>query len=186
MKICFSSVFASFCIGKASFDNKFYRRKLFDNKALLRGNNKSMYLYSMKQRTLDELDSSFALFDNWDDRYRFLIDLGKRLPIMDENLKTDTALVPGCTSRVWLVAKVDDDAKLHFWADSDAQIVRGLIYLLMSAYQDQSTDHIVAIDINKVFEGLGLHQHLSPNRRNGFFAMVEKIKQYAQRSECNA
>ena len=138
----------------------------------------------MKLRTLEELDSSFALFDNWDDRYRFLIDLGKRLPVMDESLKTDTAIVPGCTSRVWMVSKIED-GRFHFWADSDAQIVKGLIYLLMAAYQDKTMEEIAALDIQAVFEGLGLHQHLSPSRRNGFFAMVNKIRQLSTRDTCN-
>jgi cysteine desulfuration protein SufE len=137
----------------------------------------------MKLRTLEELDSSFALFDNWDDRYRFLIDLGKRLPDMDEHLKTDEHLVRGCTSRVWLIAESGDDDHLHFQADSDAQIVRGLIYLLMSAYQDKPLSQVKTLDIQGVFEGLGLHQHLSPNRRNGFFAMVERIKLLSARVE---
>ena len=132
----------------------------------------------MKLRTLDELDSSFALFDNWDDRYRYLIDLGKRLPDMDDSLKTDETLVRGCTSRVWMVAEFEGDS-FHFVADSDAQIVRGLIYLLMSAYQDKTVEDINTLDIQKVFEDMGLHGHLSPNRRNGFFAMVDRIKTLA-------
>lgn len=129
----------------------------------------------MKLRTLDELESSFALFDDWDDRYRYLIDLGKRLPDMDDSLKTDATLVRGCTSRVWLVPEFEG-GRFHFAADSDAQIVRGLIYLLMSAYQDKTAGDINELDIQAVFEAMGLHQHLSPSRRNGFFAMVDRIR----------
>jgi cysteine desulfuration protein SufE len=126
-------------------------------------------------RTLNDLADSFALFDNWEDRYRYLIDLGQRLPPMDNALKTDDNLVRGCTSRVWLVAEIHD-GKFHFIADSDAQIVRGLIYLLMAAYQDKPLQDISSIEIEKEFEQIGLNRHLSPNRRNGFFAMVERIR----------
>lgn len=129
-------------------------------------------------RTLGELADSFALFDNWEDRYRYLIDLGQRLPPMDNIFKTDDNLVQGCTSRVWLVAETAD-GKLHFSVDSDAQIVRGLIYLLMAAYQDKSPAEISAIKIENEFEQIGLNRHLSPNRRNGFFAMVERIRSLA-------
>ena len=132
----------------------------------------------MAQRTLDELAESFAMFDNWEDRYRYLIDLGGRLPPMDNALKTDEHFVRGCTSKVWLVAE-KRDGKLHFTADSDALIVKGLIYLLLVAYQDRTADDIAKVNIESAFEKIGLHQHLSPNRRNGFFAMVEKIRALA-------
>lgn len=129
----------------------------------------------MAAKTLEDLVESFALFDNWEDRYRYIIELGHRLPPMDPALRTDAHLVKGCTSRVWLVA-AQRDGKWHFLADSDAQIVRGLIYILMLAYQDQPCESIAAIDIEKDFEALGLSSHLSPSRRNGFFAMIEKIR----------
>lgn len=134
----------------------------------------------MSAKTLDELAEGFALFDNWEDRYRYLIDLGQRLEPLDETLKTDDRLVRGCTSRVWLDARTETDPQgrkvLHFQADSDAQIVRGLIYILAIAYQDKPVGEIAGIDIQKAFEQLGLAGHLSPSRRNGFFAMVEAIK----------
>ncbi len=129
----------------------------------------------MTQRTLEELAESFSLFDNWEDRYRYLIDLGGRLPPMDNALKTDETLVRGCTSKVWLVVERRDGV-LHFTADSDALIVRGLIYLLLVAYQDKTADDIAKVNIESAFEKIGLHQHLSPNRRNGFFAMVERVR----------
>ncbi|MCB9988915.1 MAG: SufE family protein [Rhodospirillales bacterium] len=128
---------------------------------------------------LEELVDSFALFDSWEDRYRYLIDLGGRLTPMDEADKTEENFVRGCTSKVWLIADRNDNGTFHFTATSDAQIVRGLIYLLLRAYQDQSAADIAAYDIEGAFERLGLHQHLSPNRRNGFFAMVEKIRTLA-------
>ena len=86
----------------------------------------------MAAKTLEELAESFALFDNWEDRYRYIIELGQRLPPMDPALRTEEHLVKGCTSRVWLVA-MQRDGKWHFLVDSDAQIVRGLIYILMLA-----------------------------------------------------
>ena len=130
---------------------------------------------------LKDLAESFALFSDWEDRYRYLIDLGKRVPAMDNALKSEENLVRGCTSRVWMVADWQDGA-FRFQADSDAQIIRGLIYILGLAYQDRTREEIAGLDINKVFEDLGLDRHLSPNRRNGFFAMVEKIRSFSASS----
>ncbi|HEY0901846.1 MAG TPA: SufE family protein [Micavibrio sp.] len=132
----------------------------------------------MSDTTLEELAESFALFGVWEERYRYLIDLGGRLPPMDAALKVEEHLVRGCTSKVWLVASIQNGV-FHFMADSDAQIVRGLVYLLFVAYQDQPVEFVRDYDIESAFERLGLHQHLSPNRRNGFFAMVEKIRKLA-------
>lgn len=130
----------------------------------------------MTAKTLDELAESFSFFNDWEDRYRYLIDLGQRLDPMDEALKTDETLVRGCTSRVWLIAQAGDDGRYRFTADSDAQIVKGLVYVLMIAYQGKTAAEIAAVDIEKAFEELGLSGHLSPSRRNGFFAMVQRIK----------
>lgn len=132
----------------------------------------------MTPAPLQTLSESFSLFDDWEDRYRYLIDLGRRVPVMDNALKTDENLVRGCTSRVWLVAGWAGD-KLAFQADSDAQIVRGLIYILDLAYQGKTSVEIATLDIDKAFEDLGLDRHLSPSRRNGFFSMVERIKAMA-------
>lgn len=132
----------------------------------------------MSERTLEELAESFALFSDWEERYRYLIDLGGRLPPMDDGLKVEEHLVKGCTSKVWLVPSIQNGV-FHFMADSDAQIVRGLVYLLMVAFQDKPVDYVRTYDIKAAFERLGLHQHLSPNRRNGFFAMVEKVRTLA-------
>ncbi|MFN3827271.1 MAG: SufE family protein [Micavibrio sp.] len=132
----------------------------------------------MSERTLEELAESFSLFGDWEERYRYLIDLGGRLPPMPEELKVEEHLVRGCTSKVWLVSSIQDGV-FHFMADSDAQIVKGLVYLLMVAYQDKPLSFIASYNIETAFERLGLHQHLSPNRRNGFFAMVDKIRKLA-------
>jgi cysteine desulfuration protein SufE len=133
----------------------------------------------MSAQNLQDLAESFALFSDWEDRYRYLIDLGKRIPGMDNILKTPENLVQGCTSQVWLTAGWRGE-KFHFEADSDAQIIRGLIYILIMAFQDKTAEEIAGLDINKTFEDLGLDRHLSPNRRNGFFSMVGKIKALAQ------
>lgn len=129
----------------------------------------------MSTETLDDIQDNFALFDDWEGRYSYLIDLGKRLPIIDNSLKTDENKVRGCTSQVWMVLRWDGE-KLYFQADSDAQIVRGLIYILTLAYQGKTRAEIDTLNINNVMAGLGLDRHLSPSRRNGFFSMVEKIK----------
>jgi cysteine desulfuration protein SufE len=130
------------------------------------------------QHSIEELAENFALFDDWEGRYRYLIDLGRALPAMDEALKTDETLVRGCTSRVWMVAETSQ-GKFHFTADSDAHIVRGLVALLVAAYQDKPVKEIPGIDIEAIFKKIGLDQHLSPNRRSGFYAMVERIKTLA-------
>ena len=129
---------------------------------------------------LDEIVENFSLFEDWEERYRYLIDLGKALPEMDDALKTEKTIVPGCTSRVWMVAENKNET-LHFLADSDAHIVRGLIAILLSAYQSKTAEEIKSVDIEGAFKTIGLDQHLSPNRRNGFFAMVEKINQLSSR-----
>jgi len=130
----------------------------------------------MSQPNLEELTENFSLFDDWEERYKYLIDLGKNLEPMDESLKTEATLVKGCTSQVWMMCKTDNDGRYHFIADSDAHIVRGLIAVILGAYQGKTAQDIQLMDIEKSFADIGLDQHLSPNRRNGFFAMVERIK----------
>jgi len=132
----------------------------------------------MAKETLEELIENFSLFEDWEERYRYLIDLGRTLPAMDEALKTDENLVRGCTSRVWIKEDLSGD-HLHFLADSDAHIVRGLIAVLDRAYQGIALENIAKVDIEGAFQKIGLDQNLSPNRRNGFFAMVERIKGFA-------
>ncbi len=133
----------------------------------------------MSYPNLEELKENFALFDDWEERYKYLIDLGKNLEIMEDALKTEDTLVKGCTSRVWLFSQEKDGA-YHFIADSDAHIVRGLIAILLSAYEGKTAEQIATVDIDQSFEEIGLNQHLSPNRRNGFFAMVERVKALAR------
>ncbi len=133
----------------------------------------------MSLDSLEEAIENFSLFDDWEERYRYLIDLGRTLPKMDESLKTEENLVQGCTSRVWVKVEVKDGI-ITFLADSDAHIVRGLVALLFAAYNNTKISEINDIDIEGAFDQIGLSQNLSPNRRNGFFAMVQKLKSYAQ------
>lgn len=139
----------------------------------------------MSETTLPDLIGSFSLFDDWEDKYRYIIDLGRRVPVMDPALKVDEHFVKGCTSKVWMIAGWRD-GRFHFEADSDAQIIRGLIYILMLAYEGQDRAGVESVDIQQIFSDLELDQHLSPNRRNGFFAMVEKIMALARLGDTKA
>ncbi len=127
---------------------------------------------------IEELAENFSLFSDWEERYRYLIDLGRTLPHMEEERKTDENLVRGCTSRVWMIPNIQNGI-FHFQADSDAHIVRGLIALLYSAYQGKDLKEIANVNIEKIFKDIGFDQNLSPNRRNGFYAMVERIKSFS-------
>ena len=132
--------------------------------------------------TVDELVENFALFDDWEDRYAYVIDLGKKLEPMPEAEKTEEAKVKGCMSQVWLahdVAEADGQTILHFRADSDAFIVKGLIAVLLELYSDRKPSEILQTDAVETLSKLGLSSHLSPNRRNGFVAMVDRIKAIA-------
>lgn len=129
----------------------------------------------MYHAKLQELIENFSLFDDWEERYRYLIDLGRNLQPMDDDLKTEGRLVKGCTSRVWLDIDVKDGV-LNFIADSEAHIVRGLIGVLDVAYQGQKVSDIAGIDVAGAFDEIGLSQNLSPNRRSGFFSMVERLQ----------
>src|SRR5512139_3788198 len=130
--------------------------------------------------TLDELREHFELLDGWEERYRYLIDLGRTLAPMDDALKNETTKVDGCMSQVWLVARLEGEV-MRFIADSDAAIVRGLIAVLMAAYDGATPEAILALDVGPTFDALGLAQHVSMNRRNGFFAMVGRIQRDARR-----
>jgi cysteine desulfuration protein SufE len=129
---------------------------------------------------ISEIVDNFALFDDWEDRYRYLIDLGSKLPPMAETLKTDETRVRGCMSQVWMVLKWEEGGggRLSMLADSDAQIVRGLIAVLYSIFAGKTAAEVRETDAGKFFKQLGLEQHLSPNRRNGFYAMVERVRSF--------
>ena len=126
-----------------------------------------------------ELIDHLAFFDEWSERYRYIIDLGKKLEPFPEAERDEAHKVKGCMSQVWL-SHEDQGEKIHFYGDSDAAIVRGLIAVLFAAYSDKTPDEILAFDLDAFFGELGLESHLSPNRRNGFFSMVERIKATAK------
>jgi len=130
--------------------------------------------------SLDDLREHFELLDGWEERYRYIIDLGRTLAPMDDVLKNDVTKVDGCMSQVWMTSRLEE-GQLHFLADSDAAIVRGLIAVLMVAYDGRTPTAIGALDIGPFFDVLGLAKHVSMNRRNGFFAMVGRIHSEARR-----
>lgn len=131
--------------------------------------------------TLQSIQSDFDLLDDWEDRFRYLMELGKALPPLPESLRTEANKVRGCASQVWLATSIErsaagEAAVLHFVGDSDAHIVRGLIAILLALYDGRSTSDIVQLDARKVFTALGLAEHITPQRSNGFFSMVERIR----------
>ncbi|NIY82768.1 cysteine desulfurase sulfur acceptor subunit CsdE [Vibrio hepatarius] len=126
--------------------------------------------------TAETIVSTMQNFKGWEDRYRQVIQWGKKLPQMPEELKSEQVTVSGCESQVWLVSE-QVNGHWHFCADSDARIVRGLIALVMAAYEGKSSHEIQTFNIDEYFEQLGLIAHLSPSRGNGLKAIVEQIKQ---------
>ena len=127
---------------------------------------------------IEELVDNFGFLEDWEDRYAYLIDLGGQLPPMDDALKTEQSKVRGCMSQVWMVLGWNGAGQLTFLADSDAQIVRGLIAVLRVIFEGKTAEEIRGTDIEATFRRLGMDQHLSPNRRNGFFSMVERVKAF--------
>lgn len=128
--------------------------------------------------TSEDIVSTMKQFKGWEDRYRQVIQWGKKLPVMPDALKSEQVMVAGCESQVWLVSE-QDDGMWMFCADSDARIVRGLIALVLAAYNGKTVEQIQAFDIEAYFEQLGLIAHLSPSRGNGLKAIVEQIKNIA-------
>lgn len=128
--------------------------------------------------TLDELLDTFEFFDDWEDKYRFIIDIGKELPGLPDGDKTDAHLIRGCQSQVWLTYESSDEG-LKFTMDSDAHIVRGLIAVVLIVIQNRSASEIQQLDIEGIFGQLDLLAHLSVTRGNGLRAMVRRIKEVA-------
>jgi cysteine desulfuration protein SufE len=129
---------------------------------------------------LDEIREAFQFFDSWEDKYRFVIDLGKSLPELPADQRTDANLVRGCQSQVWLVTRFDPErGTLHIELDSDAHIVRGLIAIVLAAYDGRTPAEILAFDVEALFEEFALLAHLSLSRGNGLRAMVAKIREVA-------
>lgn len=131
--------------------------------------------------TINAIAEDFAALDDWEDRYKYLIDLGNSLPVMDDSLKTEASKVRGCMSQVWMVLGWDGQGRLTLLADSDAQIVKGLIAILQALFAGKTAVEISGIDVEKTFRDLGLEGHISPNRRNGFFSMVEVVRGFTSR-----
>ncbi len=130
---------------------------------------------------LQEIRDTFELFDDWEDKYRFLIELGKDLPPLAQEHRIEANLIRGCQSQVWLVAEQNAaHDKLDIALDSDAHIVRGLSAVVLAALNHKSPAEILAFDIEGLFTDLDLLQHLSPTRGNGLRAMVAKIREHAQ------
>lgn len=129
---------------------------------------------------LDEILETFEFLDDWEDRYKYLIDLGKELPGLQDEDRTDVNKVRGCVSQVWLITSVtrDDTGQsiLTFRGDSDALIVQGLVAIVTAIYSGQSAQTILATDVEAIFEKLGLRDHLTPQRSNGLRSMVGRIR----------
>lgn len=136
-----------------------------------------MTQFGVDVSTADIVDA-LSFFDSWEDRYKYIIDLGKELPPMDEGLHTDEHIVRGCQSQVWLVHELRDN-HLFFTADSDAFIVKGLLGVVLAAYNGKTAAEILAVDIEAYFKQLDLLQHLSSTRGNGLKAMVKRIQDTA-------
>lgn len=132
--------------------------------------------------SLDRIVQSFEFFETWEDRYRYLIDLGRKLPPMAAEDRTEANRVRGCTSQVWVKAEMgaESPSRLHLAADSDAQIVKGLVALLVAAYSGKTAAEALAFDIRGLLTRLDLQNHLSPSRSNGLFSMVERIQAMAR------
>jgi len=126
-----------------------------------------------------EIIEDMAFFDDWEQRYQYIIDLGKSIPPIDESLKTNENLVRGCQSNVWLVS-TERDGKLQFQADSDAVIVNGLLALVIAVFNDKTMAQILDFDINGYFKALDLERHITPTRGNGLHAIVAKIQAIAK------
>ncbi len=140
---------------------------------------------------IQQIMDDFEVLDSWDDRYRYVIELGRALPLLPESEHNDTNKVQGCASQVWLVsdakpAKNGGGPVLEFQGDSDAHIVKGLIAILFALYSGQPAKKILETDANEVFNKLGLGEHLTPQRSNGFRSMVNRVRADAEKALARA
>jgi cysteine desulfuration protein SufE len=133
---------------------------------------------------IDDLVENFSFLDDWEDRYRYVIELGKMLPALSDAEHNDVNKVRGCASQVWLVSKVarNGEARLTFRGDSDAHIVRGLIAILLAIYSGRTAREIVGMDVEAIFAQIGLRDHLTAQRSNGLSSMVARIRADAERA----
>ncbi|MFN3260888.1 MAG: SufE family protein [Pikeienuella sp.] len=137
----------------------------------------------MSAETFDDVAETFAFLDDWEDRYRYVIDLGREMPAMDDTLKSSLTKVDGCASQVWIAPSLEGEGqarRLHFVGDSDAMIVRGLIAVLRLMLSGRTPGEIVATDVEGRLAELGLDQHLSSQRSNGLRAMVARVRELAR------
>jgi cysteine desulfuration protein SufE len=135
----------------------------------------------INQVTIEEIQNEiideFAMFEDWEERYQYMIDLGKTLPLIDEKYRTEDNIIKGCQSKVWVHAEMKDN-KVEFTADSDAIITKGIIAILIRVFSNQHPKDI--IDANTDFiDKIGLKEHLSPTRANGLVSMIKQLKMYA-------
>jgi len=138
--------------------------------------------------TFEDIAENFQLLDDWEDRYRYLIELGREMEPLPAALKTDATKVRGCASQVWLVSQTsqsDDRGQLRFTGQSDAHIVQGLIAVLLALHSGQTPDEVLQTDTLARFDELGLREHLTPQRSNGLAAMVSRIKSDAAAASGN-
>lgn len=140
----------------------------------------TLTLNQAQQEVVDE----FAMFSDWQDRYEHLIELGKDLPLIAPEKKTEENIVKGCQSRVWLSAEQKND-RVHFTADSDAMITKGIVALLVRVLNDRTPEEILTTPLTFI-DSIGLREHLSPNRSNGLVAMLDQMKRYAVAFSANA
>lgn len=125
----------------------------------------------------EDIIEEFAMFDDWMDRYEYMIELGKSLPLIDEKYKIEENLIKGCQSKVWVHAEMNDE-KISFTADSDAIITKGIVAILIRAFSNQHPKDILDADTQFIDE-IGLKEHLSPTRANGLVSMIKQLKMYA-------
>ncbi|MDE3175738.1 MAG: SufE family protein [Pseudomonadota bacterium] len=126
-------------------------------------------------RTLDAIRDDFAFLDDWEDRYRYVIELGRELPEFPESARTDANKVRGCVSQVWIEDRLEDGA-LRLRGDSDSHLVKGLVAIAAALYDGRTPAQALAVDATATFRELGLEQHLTPQRSNGVRAMIERIR----------
>ena len=132
-------------------------------------------------KTLDEIADVFELLGDWEQRYQYLIELGEKLPAMPDEYKCEDNRVKGCMSQVWVHAYVDEQQheRLHYHGDSDTSVIKGVLALLIQMVDARTADDIQQLDVDRLFERLNLHEHLSPNRHVGIYAIVELMKSQA-------
>ncbi len=129
------------------------------------------------QEIQEEIIDEFSMFEDWEERYQYMIDLGKDLPVISSKYKTDSNLIKGCQSKVWVHASMDNNT-IEFTADSDAIITKGIVAILIRTFSNQHPKDIIEADVSFI-DKIGLKEHLSPTRANGLVSMIKQLKLYA-------